>query len=311
MHEYRNYDHLGKKCSTNADCKNGAKCLFNVCACPPHTIANLSEHCVPEQNRPSLLQRIYNIPSINKIDTSFGQFPGNTCGEDKLCKLGSICKPILSATPHCVCDTRLVVNSTGHCTTKLLSNTKKSKQFLLFCKNLITELPGSHCSKLDHECVNGSVCSGGYCICENNTQNIGLGQCVPINNQKASYKHRNVENMNTTSNQSQCLSSEECKKPALCLEKKCRCPEGTTESSNGNCIYQKSFGKKWTSIKLIFCCLVKPGAYCDEIQLGIMCPKYASCLRNVCVCNYGIQLDGSKCNPIKFYQVDPMFYFRR
>lgn len=135
MHEFRNFNHLGRKCRTNSECKHGAECLYEVCACPPHTIANLSEYCVPEHSRHPLLQRIYNNPTdLPKIPSpktdSHTQYPGNKCDEDKVCKMGSVCKSILTTTPHCVCDSRLVVNVTGHCTTRLLANTKKSRQLV-------------------------------------------------------------------------------------------------------------------------------------------------------------------------------------
>jgi hypothetical protein len=134
MHEYKNFDHLGRKCTLNSDCRNGAQCLFGVCACPPHTVANLSEYCVPEKIRPSLLQRIYNTPvefptNLSVMNSQFDsnmQYPGNKCNESKVCKMGSVCRAILSTAPHCVCDARMAVNSTGFCTTKLLANTKKS-----------------------------------------------------------------------------------------------------------------------------------------------------------------------------------------
>lgn len=39
---------LGRKCLFNKECIKGAKCLFNVCACPPKTIANNYGYCVSE-----------------------------------------------------------------------------------------------------------------------------------------------------------------------------------------------------------------------------------------------------------------------
>lgn len=101
---------------------------MGVCACPPHTIANVDESCVAEKLKPNLLTRIYHPPILSKNRSeSDMEFPGNKCGTNKLCKMGSVCKPIHSTEPHCVCDTRMIVNATGYCTTKLLSNFKKSK----------------------------------------------------------------------------------------------------------------------------------------------------------------------------------------
>jgi hypothetical protein len=96
------------------------------------------------------------------------------------------------------------------------------------------------------------------------------------------YNHRNSTSKREP--HSYCLSSEECVTPALCIEKRCICPEGTTESKQGNCVYQES--------------IVKPGAWCEP-KFGVICQKDASCLRNVCVCNYGIK-DEDGCNPSKF-----------
>lgn len=91
-------------------------------------------------------------------------------------------------------------------------------------------------------CAGGSTCIGGYCICEENTQNNGSAQCVPLNNPSiGKHKHRSAVSKHKL--HTYCLTSHECQKPALCLEKKCACPDGTTESKDGNCIYQKSIGK--------------------------------------------------------------------
>lgn len=110
------------------------------------------------------------------------------------------------------------------------------------------ELPGSNCSKTDKNCANGSVCVDGHCICDSKTQNYGNAQCLSTNGFKliheqviVAHKHRNSSLKRKL--HSYCTSSEDCKKPALCIEKKCLCPEGTTESNDGICIYQKSIGK--------------------------------------------------------------------
>jgi hypothetical protein len=124
MHVYQNrsYEHLGKKCTTNSDCRNLAECIFNVCACPPKTIANATEYCVPESTT-----------NTNHNDDLPKALPGEKC--NNLCGMGALCKPISTLTPHCVCDARLVTNSTGHCTTKLLANSKKSRFIYSLCFN--------------------------------------------------------------------------------------------------------------------------------------------------------------------------------
>lgn len=40
---------LGHKCLLSEECVNGAECLFNVCACPPKTVANNYGYCVSEE----------------------------------------------------------------------------------------------------------------------------------------------------------------------------------------------------------------------------------------------------------------------
>jgi hypothetical protein len=129
MHEYKSFEHLGKKCENNSECRKGASCLYGVCACPPHTVANQSEFCIPETVKPSLLQR-FQVPQMSLNDSN-GEYPGNKCGEDRACRMGSICKAVVGTTPHCVCDVRMVVSSSGVCTTKLLAKTKKSKKTLI------------------------------------------------------------------------------------------------------------------------------------------------------------------------------------
>lgn len=41
---------LGQKCKQSIECVPGAQCLFEVCACPPRTLANEIGHCVSENN---------------------------------------------------------------------------------------------------------------------------------------------------------------------------------------------------------------------------------------------------------------------
>ena len=41
---------LGQRCKQSSECVPGAECLFEVCACPPRTLANSLGHCVSENN---------------------------------------------------------------------------------------------------------------------------------------------------------------------------------------------------------------------------------------------------------------------
>ncbi|KAI6173765.1 EGF-like domain-containing protein [Aphelenchoides besseyi] len=179
MHAFHDYKYLGQKCAQDTDCRYGSKCSFGVCACPEKTIANQTEHCVPEEDKKppnsidtlAVSSYLTSIPSTavnNKLKhnpvTQFG-FPGNQCNENVTCQLSSHCRSIYPSMRYCVCDERLVTNATGHCTTKLLANTKK-------------KLPGSRCSKTDKNCAGYSVCIHNYCLCEDDFVNDGHGQCV-------------------------------------------------------------------------------------------------------------------------------------
>lgn len=124
LHEYQTFDHLGSKCTLHEDCKRGAQCLFNVCACPPHTIANSTEHCVPDNHTVRVERRERKM--IGKVQG----LPGVRCDYTSIfnpCNMGAQCKNLHENDHFCVCPNRMVTNSGGYCTSKLLADTKKSK----------------------------------------------------------------------------------------------------------------------------------------------------------------------------------------
>ncbi|KAI6243914.1 NodB-like proteiny domain-containing protein [Aphelenchoides fujianensis] len=184
MHAFKEFEHLGKKCEKPEDCDRGAACLFKTCACPPHTAANESEHCVPEEieRPPSLLD--LPLPSVASFLTpipsdDIGGLPGTPCGANRSCGMNAVCRPLNSTAHFCVCDQRLVTNATGHCTPKLLANTKKSLDRKCKCPegtseeedgncryNPITVKPGSWCDQqLGVVCPPDAHCLRNVCVC--------------------------------------------------------------------------------------------------------------------------------------------------
>ncbi|CAD5228418.1 unnamed protein product [Bursaphelenchus okinawaensis] len=258
LHEHpMSYEHLGVKCKESSDCKQGAACLHGVCACPPKTIANDTEHCVPEKRSLSLEDKKSRLVEETHSNTvkKYGKFPGMPCNPTITsgCALGAICKSINSSTAYCVCDANMVANSAGKCTTKLLADTKK-------------KLPGTKCTKRD-KCANGADCIHHYCICPDGYVNKGDAKCV------MQYVKRKLRK------EAKCTSNSDCTAPLLCLDGKCTCPPEAVDKGH-QCEYQTS--------------AVKPGAWCNK-ELGILCPKYSYCYHNVCLCQYGVTEDGNEC----------------
>ncbi|CAD5235781.1 unnamed protein product [Bursaphelenchus xylophilus] len=214
LHEHPNsYEHLGVRCATNNDCKQGAACLSGVCACPPSTIANQSEYCVPEKRSVNVIER------KNSIVAARGTLPGMPCSvtatAPSVCSMGAICKPLNNNLAFCVCGERSVANSAGKCTTKLLADTKKN-------------LPGAKCGSRNR-CANGAECKHGYCLCPDGTHNSGNGLCEA--NDPSKRKMRK---------EPKCKSNADCTAPSLCLEGKCRCPPEAVDPAVTGCGYKVS-----------------------------------------------------------------------
>lgn len=118
---------LGQQCNETTECNNGAVCSMGVCACPPGTMAtSIRGVCSPENQTASTTGPV--ALRLSRYMSSYGTgMPGTECPEDKMCRLGASCLLETDGRSYCVCEKRLVTNSTGHCTTKMLTDTMKSK----------------------------------------------------------------------------------------------------------------------------------------------------------------------------------------
>ncbi|KAI1724096.1 EB module domain-containing protein [Ditylenchus destructor] len=324
-----NQQKLGHRCAESAECVQGAECLFGVCACPPETVANDNGWCVPEsangnfegdrnamkkvpEASPSFSayfsKPVNTVKSISNVLTYELPMPGMNCGGDfgDICAMGAICRDVGKldtggfSNKFCVCERRKVTNSTGHCTTKLLSDS-------------VIKLPGSpECKEQPTtsatSCAHGSICRHGFCLCDPPTLyiNDGQGNCIrrPQNNGNGIKNNQKMTSMNGATDKSfdseslfdlktvddfkklagdECSMHKECEPPALCVQEICTCPDGTVENQeHGTCVYRQDSAP--------------PGSWCSD-DAKVFCNGGSQCYDNVCVCPYGNVISGLNCVP--------------
>lgn len=190
---------LGQRCVHSVDCVLGAQCLFEVCACPPRTLANQQGFCVEEPLKQQQQQHISAqqkfAAAVTPISAHSPQVPvlrappplphlssiqpGSPCflsidgkQQNSQCTLGSTCIRLMGINSNntgtnagfCVCHDptggEMATNSTGHCTPRLLSDTVDKR------------LPGSPCNFPNEPCAQivlnspflRTECHGGFCI---------------------------------------------------------------------------------------------------------------------------------------------------
>ncbi|KAI3420824.1 hypothetical protein GPALN_014443 [Globodera pallida] len=285
---------LGQHCVQSTDCIPGAQCLFEVCACPPRTVADdQRKQCVPEDSDDQaqesvpkmLLLRSSSSPLITQKVKSRPGWPCQVDATNK-CTMGGMEKLDYNGTKQineqtsdqylgffCVCidptgGQRIVTNSTGHCTPRLLSDT------------IDKSLPGSPC-KFDECEDNSTVCRAGYCIHLADSRAKGLNRAkiieqrskkmtmIPLeelesmnnsNNSRSNNNNNNKLEVYKEERQSQifgdeksgraaadfeklvgepCTVHKECEPPSLCLRNQCSCPPGTALalSSDRKCTF--------------------------------------------------------------------------
>uniref|UniRef100_A0A183CDD5 EB domain-containing protein n=2 Tax=Globodera pallida TaxID=36090 RepID=A0A183CDD5_GLOPA len=161
---------LGQHCVQSTDCIPGAQCLFEVCACPPRTVADdQRKQCVPEDSDDQaqesvpkmLLLRSSSSPLITQKVKSRPGWPCQVDATNK-CTMGAQCIELVDRE-------KLDYNGTKQI------NEQTSDQYLgFFCvcidptggQRIVTNstgLPGSPC-KFDECEDNSTVCRAGYCI---------------------------------------------------------------------------------------------------------------------------------------------------
>uniref|UniRef100_A0A914HQJ6 EGF-like domain-containing protein n=1 Tax=Globodera rostochiensis TaxID=31243 RepID=A0A914HQJ6_GLORO len=289
---------LGQHCVQSTDCIPGAQCLFEVCACPPRTVADdQRRQCVPEDGDDQaqesvpkmLLLRSSSSPLVTQKVKSRPGWPCQVDATNK-CTMGAQCIELVDREKldyngtnqineqtsdqylgfFCVCidptgGQRIVTNSTGHCTPRLLSDT------------IDKSLPGSPC-KFDECEDNSTVCRGGYCIylADSWAKGLNRGKIVEQRSKKMTMiPVEELQSMNNNNNSSRsnnkleaykeerwppifgdeksgraaadfeklvgdpCTVHKECEPPALCLRNQCSCPPGTflALSSDRKCTF--------------------------------------------------------------------------
>uniref|UniRef100_A0A1I8C1T2 EGF-like domain-containing protein n=1 Tax=Meloidogyne hapla TaxID=6305 RepID=A0A1I8C1T2_MELHA len=201
---------LGQRCKQSSECVPGAECLFEVCACPPRTIANALGHCVSENvsTQPSTQQNtqtninnlqytqqiqqqpLNNVQQLSPKYRAFPSVPIQSKIEQQLIQIGSQCNNnnptqkcqfnaqcillMEEASAFCVCvdstGGEMITNSNGYCTARLLSDTV-DKRFL-----------GSPCHPIDRPCNEG-LCRSGFCLKIQNGHSNKRGMTVLSHNE--------------------------------------------------------------------------------------------------------------------------------
>nr|CAD2153382.1 unnamed protein product [Meloidogyne enterolobii] len=257
---------LGQRCKQSSECVPGADCLFEVCACPPRTVANALGHCVSEnisiqtntqqntqqqpqnnnvqQLSPSSKYRAFpSAPIQSKIEENKGLIVpiGTQCNNNnplQKCQFGAQCILLMEeASAFCVCvdstGGEMVTNSNGFCTPRLLSDAVDKRSF------------GSPCHPLDRPCIEG-LCRSGFCLkIQNGYSNNKRGMTLLTHNELGEDSERKKKNSeNNVSRETkffasgrannfkklvgeQCQEHFECEPPSLCLLNRCGCPPGT------------------------------------------------------------------------------------
>uniref|UniRef100_A0A914XRD5 EGF-like domain-containing protein n=1 Tax=Panagrolaimus superbus TaxID=310955 RepID=A0A914XRD5_9BILA len=116
-------------CNKTYDCPKNMICDQQICKCSDGYILQ-DGACYPS------LDQTKDYPTAAKDETfeiiSNG-YPGAQCSKtNRECLLGSSCFVQYEGRQYCACPNKLITNSTGHCTIRLLSDTKESKYQYFF-----------------------------------------------------------------------------------------------------------------------------------------------------------------------------------
>ncbi|KAE9548293.1 hypothetical protein FO519_008491 [Halicephalobus sp. NKZ332] len=261
------------KCNKTIDCPLGRYCDEGQCKCSGGLIEK-NGTCVD-------MREPVNSDIISSEDEEFFAegFPGTECGLNQICLQNSECIIQKGSKMYCACPKKMVANSTGYCTTLMLSDSKK-------------RFPGSKCSsKPEQGCYGNSDCLGGYCLCPENYFNNGNGFCLPSKmGSRKKAKSDVVRERRTCTNSTHCDDEKHkrehkvmktvppgsfcdesngifCSGGAHCFKKSCTCP----------------FGHLIHDLSCKPAPRVSPGSSCLN---GELCVGGSQCVNGIC--KYGI-----------------------
>uniref|UniRef100_A0A914C187 EGF-like domain-containing protein n=1 Tax=Acrobeloides nanus TaxID=290746 RepID=A0A914C187_9BILA len=269
----------GGRCSYGQTCAGGSVCELGICQCPAG-------------------KRMFNHTCVTALAK-----PGQSCQSGEKCTDGSLCRfgvCMCTADYHVVDHKCEKITSKKTFSMKTIGKNGNTPEVIMIppARAGVQAKPGHLC--LDgEECIGGSKCKEGYCVCSEQ-QIVIDDKCITTDAEALQI----ISEITKAAPGQHCTEKITCTGNSVCLANICVCPDGTflirgaCQENVSNAIFLHELKESpGTSPQpgLI------PGSMC---KVSIECPYRTDCIRGVCRCKQTETIVNGMCRKA-IYEVSP------